>query len=456
MSVVPAGDSWLGSSPSDWRRSRIRNASVLSPGYSGAAPVPTEYCTVVPMEMVSEWGEIGTTEQQPFDEVSGGLTLFETGDVLFAKITPCMENGKGAYVRELPTRYGFGSTEFHVLRPRAGVDGSFLYYYAFNPVFRAYAAENMVGAAGQKRVSSRFLKNTRLFLPSFAEQQRIAAYLDASCTAIDAAVAAKRKQIETLDALRAATLQRVITRGLMPEGPLVETRNAWLERIPAGWSLVQLKRLAQVHGGLTLGKSYEGLEVVEYPYLRVANVQDGHLDLTDVTSLEVPPAVAEGVMLRPGDVLMTEGGDLDKLGRGTVWEGQLAPCLHQNHVFAVRCFPHKLLPHLLAYVTASRYGRDYFEATGKRTTNLAATNATKVGAFYIPLPPLAEQKRLVQYLDTEIGRLKAIQEIIGKQIDTLTAYRKSLIHECVTGQRRISAEDLAGVGARLPEAEACA
>lgn len=305
-------------------------------------------------------------------------------------------------------------------------------------------------------LSREYAYSLELLFPPIAEQQRIATYLDASCAAIDAAVGAKRKQIETLDALRAATLQRVITRGLMPEGPLVETRNAWLERIPAGWSLVQLKRLAQVHGGLTLGKSYEGLEVVEYPYLRVANVQDGHLDLTDVTSLEVPPAVAEGVMLRPGDVLMTEGGDLDKLGRGTVWEGQLAPCLHQNHVFAVRCFPHKLLPHFLAYVTASRYGRDYFEATGKRTTNLAATNATKVGAFYIPLPPLAEQKRLVQYLDTEIGRLKAIQEIIGKQIDTLTAYRKSLIHECVTGQRRISAEDLAGVGARLPEAEACA
>lgn len=298
--------------------------------------------------------------------------------------------------------------------------------------------------------------NTKVGIPPLLEQVRIAGYLDASCAAIDAAVTAKRKQIETLDALRAATLERVITRGLMPEGALVETGNAWLESIPAGWSLVQLKRVAQVHGGLTLGKSYEGLEVVEYPYLRVANVQDGHLDLTDVTSLEVPPAVAEGVMLRPGDVLMTEGGDLDKLGRGTVWDGQIAPCLHQNHVFAVRCFPHKLLPHFLAYVTASRYGRDYFEATGKRTTNLAATNATKVGAFYIPLPPLAEQKVLVEYLDTEIGRLKAIQEVIGKQIETLTAYRKSLIHECVTGQRRISAEDLAGVGACFPEAEACA
>ena len=198
--------------------------------------------------------------------------------------------------------------------------------------------------------------------------------------------------------------------------------------------------------GLTLGKSYEGEPVVEYPFLRVANVQDGHVDLTEVSTLEVPPAVAAGVTLRAGDVLMTEGGDLDKLGRGTVWEGQIAPCLHQNHVFAVRCIEHKVVPHFLAYVTASRYGRDYFEATGKRTTNLAATNATKVGAFYIPLPSLPEQNELVAYLDAEFGRLKAIQGVIGKQIDTLTAYRKSLIHECVTGQRRIGEAELAAAG----------
>jgi len=347
------------------------------------------------------------------------------------------------------------STGFNVVKAAEGLHPRFLYYGVLAEASRQYFEATATGV-GYPAVADKDFNSLRVTFPSYEEQQRIAAYLDASCTVIDAAVAAKRKQIETLDALRAATLQRVITRGLMPEGPLVETRNAWLERIPAGWSLVQLKRLAQVHGGLTLGKSYEGLEVVEYPYLRVANVQDGHLDLTDVTSLEVPPAVAEGVMLRPGDVLMTEGGDLDKLGRGTVWEGQIAPCLHQNHVFAVRCFPHKLLPHFLGYVTASRYGRDYFEATGKRTTNLAATNATKVGAFYIPLPPLPEQKALVEDLDTEIGRLKAIQEVIGRQIDTLTAYRKSLIHECVTGQRRISEADLARVGARLPEAEACA
>lgn len=289
--------------------------------------------------------------------------------------------------------------------------------------------------------------NTKIAIPPLHEQEQLAAYLDASCAAIDAAMAAKRKQIEVLDGVRKSLLQRVVTRGLKPESGYLETANLWLEQIPSGWSLVKLKRLAEIQGGLTLGKTYEGVATIEYPYLRVANVQDGYVDLDEVTMLDVPPAVAAGVTLQAGDVLMTEGGDLDKLGRGTVWEGQIAPCLHQNHVFAVRCLHHKLLPHFLAYVTASQYGRDYFEATGKRTTNLAATNATKVGAFYIPLPPLEVQQELVDYLDTELGRLKGIQEIIGKQIDTLTAYRRSMIHECVTGQRRITEADLARVEA---------
>ena len=133
-----------------------------------------------------------------FKDVSSGLTVFERGDVLFAKITPCMENGKGAFVDSLPTRYAFGSTEFHVLRPSPSIDGKFLYYYTFNPTFRAYAAENMSGAAGQKRVSSRFLKDTRLFLPPLQEQRRIAAYLDASCAVIDAVVSLSRTKDDVL------------------------------------------------------------------------------------------------------------------------------------------------------------------------------------------------------------------------------------------------------------------
>jgi len=117
------------------------------------------------MEFLSVDGKIDVTSVQPFEDIPDGLTLFEAGDVLFAKITPCMENGKGAFVESLPTRYAFGSTEFHVLRPNGFINPKFLYYYTYNSIYRAYAAENMSGAAGQKRVASRFLKDTRLFLP---------------------------------------------------------------------------------------------------------------------------------------------------------------------------------------------------------------------------------------------------------------------------------------------------
>ena len=96
----------------------------------------------------------------------------------------------------------------------------------------------------------------------------------------------------------------------------------------------------------------------------------------------------------------------------------------------------------LTYVTASKYGRDYFEATGKRTTNLASTNATKVGLFPIPLPPITEQDEICNFLDVKLTEVKRIASGIEAQIATLTAYRKSLIHECVTGQRRVTEADV--------------
>lgn len=278
-------------------------------------------------------------------------------------------------------------------------------------------------------------------LPQLPEQQRIAVYLDASCAAIDGAIAAKRSQLDTLDGLRKSIIQRAVTRGITETVVLESTGNKWMEQIPSGWKLVCLKRIAEIQGGLTLGKHYEG-SLIERPYLRVGNVQDGHLDFADVSVIELPASVAAGVALRPDDVLMTEGGDLDKLGRGHLWHGEIPGCLHQNHIFAVRCFSHKLKPMFLAYVTAAKYGRDYFEATGKKTTNLANTNATKVGQFPIPLPPPAEQEIICAHLDKKTAEVNRIVATIESQISTLTAYRKSLIHECVTGQRRITEADV--------------
>ena len=111
----------------------------------------------------------------------------------------------------------------------------------------------------------------------------------------------------------------------------------WIGDIPAEWRKTQLRHCAAIKSGITLGKKYEKTDsLVERPYLRVANVQDGYVDLSVLTTIEVTQDEDLKYRLRAGDVLMTEGGDRDKLGRGCVWHGEIEPCLHQNHIFAVQ------------------------------------------------------------------------------------------------------------------------
>jgi type I restriction enzyme S subunit len=130
------------------------------------------------MAAVSESGEIISQVDRPFGEVAKGYTYFAEGDVLMAKITPCMENGKATFVHKLKNPAGFGSTEFHVLRPGSEIDGKYLFYMIWNPLFRKVAGRNMTGTAGQKRVPSSFLKGFNIPLPPLPDQKRIAAILD--------------------------------------------------------------------------------------------------------------------------------------------------------------------------------------------------------------------------------------------------------------------------------------
>lgn len=153
---------------------------------------------------------------------------------------------------------------------------------------------------------------------------------------------------------------------------------------------VPLSDVAEVRGGISKGKAIRG-EAVELPYLRVANVKDGELDLTEVKAITVSVSDAERFRLEPGDVLMTEGGDIDKLGRGTVWRGEIPDCLHQNHVFAVRVDHSKVRPYWISIHSESTHGRGYFLTAGKKTSNLASVNKTQVSAFPIGVTSLAEQ-----------------------------------------------------------------
>lgn len=367
-------------------------------------------------------------------DVESAVTLFEKGDVLFGKLRPYLEKYFEA------DSNGKCTGEILAFQPER-IYGGFLRFCVASPWFIQLSAMLAYGAKMPRANWPTQLATFDLPLPSTDEQKRIASYLDASCHAIDAAVAAKKEQVGVLAGAFKATLQRVVTRGLNNKSALREANSPWLSKVPRHWGLVMLKRLCDIQSGLTLGKEYEG-NLIERPYLRVANVQDGHVLLDNLSTIEVPPEVAARTSLRAGDVLMTEGGDLDKLGRGVVWQGEVADCLHQNHVFAIRCHDWKLRPQFLAYVSAAQHGRDYFEATGKKTTNLAATNSTKVGQFPIPLPSVDEQDQLIEYLDGESGKASGLRSLLEQQIETLIAYRKSLIHECVTGQRRITDEDV--------------
>ncbi len=168
---------------------------------------------------------------------------------------------------------------------------------------------------------------------------------------------------------------------------------------PAGWDLVPLSQVATVQTGLAKGKVVNG-EALELPYLRVANVQDGHLDLEVIKTITVSPESVARFSLQPGDVLFTEGGDFDKLGRGTVWRGEIPNCLHQNHVFAVRPSPSQLLPEFLAALASSAHGRRYFQLSSKQSTNLASINSTQLKEFPVPLPSLDLQRNIVEILGT--------------------------------------------------------
>ncbi|WP_239505643.1 restriction endonuclease subunit S, partial [Providencia stuartii] len=202
--------------------------------------------------------------------------------------------------------------------------------------------------------------------------------------------------------------------------------------VPNGWNRIALEKIAEVRSGVAKGK--KGLKApIEVPYLRVANVQDGHVDLTEVKTIEIEQDKLERYSLKYGDVLMNEGGDYDKLGRGDVWLGQIEPCLHQNHVFAVRPNQDIVDSFFLAALAASNYGKTYFLSCAKRSTNLASINSTQIKEFPVLVPPLPEQKKIAKILSTWDKAISTTEKLIA----TSQQQKKALMQQLLTGKKRL-------------------
>ena len=172
-----------------------------------------------------------------------------------------------------------------------------------------------------------------------------------------------------------------------------------IKKPPKGWKTLELDEIAFVQTGIAINGEPDRTNPIRLPYLRVANVQDGHIDLSEIKYITVSEHQVARYALQVGDVLMTEGGDFDKLGRGAVWKGEFAPCLHQNHVFAVRPDQAQVLPAFLAAYCESAAGKRYFLSCSKQTTNLASINSTQLKEMPVVVPPLLEQRRIISVLN---------------------------------------------------------
>lgn len=210
--LVSSPYEWAGDVPKNWLQYKLRHITKFNPTRSISEYQQEDKVIFLPMEAVGTDGEYSNEQLRPYSEVSSGYTYFEEGDVLIAKITPCFENGKGAFLKELPTKIGYGTTEFHVMRPNKDkILGEYLYLYTMTHYFRSIGTAFMTGSAGQQRISSNFVKNFPIALPSITEQKTILAYVNQESKLIDEAITKARHQIKLIKEYRDSLITHAIT-----------------------------------------------------------------------------------------------------------------------------------------------------------------------------------------------------------------------------------------------------
>ena len=297
------------------------------------------------------------------------------------------------------------------LRPHE-VGRGYLYWYCY-----LAARMGRFGDAGRgvniRHLGKQGLSRFPIPIAPMAEQKQIVDALEEHLSRLDAAEAtladAKRKLI---------SLQRAAVAQLFDQ---------------ADWPWTTLEEIAAIKGGITKdSKRQSDPSYVEVPYLRVANVQRGYLDLSEVSRIRVPPAKAAQLALRTGDLLFNEGGDRDKLGRGWVWEGQIDECIHQNHVFRARLSSGEFDPYFIS-VHGNTWGQRWFETHGKQTTNLASLNLTTLKSFPVPAPPLVEQREIVAKLQSIRTHEDRLRTEITQAESHLATLRRSILSSAFSG-----------------------
>jgi type I restriction enzyme S subunit len=367
-----------------------------------------EVISFVPMTRVSEvTGAIESEEPRMLGDVLKGFTPFQNRDVLVAKITPCFENGKIAHA-QIKSRFGFGSTEFHVVRPVATkLDDRYLFHFLRQPKIREAGERRMTGSAGQRRIPKAFLAELDIPLPPLPEQRRIAAILDKA----DALRAKRREAIAKLDHL----LQSVF---LDMFGDPVTNPKGW----PTG---VIGDMLDSVKYGTSEKASLEG----DVPVLRMNNITSaGEMDLSDLKYINLEPKELEKCLVRPGDLLFNRTNSKELVGKTAVYDGP-EPMAFAGYLVRGRVSAAHSPEYISAYLN-SPWGKQKLRGMCKSIVGMANINAQEFAGIPITIPSRQSQLLFASFVD----EMRRKQKTLRSQMLELERLFSALQTAAFTGQ----------------------
>ncbi|MGE0127835.1 MAG: restriction endonuclease subunit S [Blastocatellales bacterium] len=433
---------WTDMIPSEWSEYRIKG---LFWDNSGTISIDQLAELEVDHYSIPAFDQFGFPSREDGATIASNKTLLFGGEILYSKlnchkprvwIVPSNDHVKVASTEFVPL------SEWH----RGAVNKQFISYLLGSAAFAEYMTCFQTSVTNShRRINPSDLWQTRVPLPPLQEQERITAYLDASCAAIDEAVAAKRRQIEILDALRKSASQQILSQGLRLGLPQKDSEIESIGLVPAHWMVKQLRYACQINYGITLQLEKGQSEGDGVRILTVSNITiDGNLDLEDEYYIS-PSELTPDDYLRDGDLLFNwRNGSQYHVGK-TAFFDQEGEFTHVSFLLRLRC-GREMNPFFLRSYLGVLKDAGFFSGSKDKVNK--TFNSTELKRLRVIIPPLDEQKEICIEIERRTKEINDVKAIIEQQIATLTAYRKSLIHECVTGRRRVTEADVRRVEAQ--------
>jgi type I restriction enzyme S subunit len=422
--------------PPDWKSDRLKDVSAINADSLPAGTDPDYKFEYLEISNVDYYGIVDpkAIERLRYEDApSRARRRAARNCTVISSVRPNLQaaaflnNGRKDFV--CSTGFNVVQPADHMLSPK------FAYYALISEGARQYF-EAAAKGVGYPAVDDKDFDSFTVPLPPLPEQERIATYLDASCAAIDAAVVAKRRQLEVLDAVRQSVIESAVTKGIQPGVHCREINEDWIGEIPAHWSVCRIKRVvSQVDYGISESTEQEG----KFPVLKMGNIQLGEIVLSNIEFVET---VSDELLLENGDLLYNRTNSPDQVAKAAVFRGSKQDAVtFASYLVRLRT-NHRADPYFLNYLLNSTGFLAFARKLAIPSVQQSNLNSTRYCRMLIPLPPLPEQKLIRTFLDAKLGAMKELVSTINHQIERLLAHRKSLIHECVTGQRRIAQAQL--------------